>query len=166
MYISTSKHDVSIFLLTSSIRKMEPSDWLNTKIGITYERFEIGSWFWARWKVLLFPFPRYMILIPKNSFLTFRKFGHVTDDVIILTCVQNFGKILWPKCCLIHFRKSHGGLVRQYIRFLSIISMFSRGAYYIFLKQPCLTHNFLKKYDIPIVTFYEKNLFDGFNWWI
>ena len=129
IHITKNYWGMSIFLLTSSIQKMEPSDWLNTKIGRTHERFKIGSWFWARWKALLFLFPTVYDTYTQKYFLIFRKFGHVTDDDIILTCVQNFGKMLWPKCCLIHFRKSHGGLVRQYIRFLSIIRKFSRGAY-------------------------------------
>ena len=78
--------------MTSSILEMEPSDWPITKTDRTRERIEIESWFWARWKALLFLFPTVYNTCTQNLYFKISKFGHVTDDVIMTSCDEKFSK--------------------------------------------------------------------------
>ena len=76
--------------MTSSILEMEPSDWPITKTDRTRERIELESWFWARWKALLFLFPTVYNTCNQNFKIS--KFGHVTDDVIRTSCDEKVSK--------------------------------------------------------------------------
>ena len=107
---------------------MDRSDWPITKIDVTFERIEIRSSFWARWKAVMFLFPTVCDThTPKNSFYEFRKLGHVTDDVIIIgSRDQNWSNFFSPTFSQIYFRKSRGGIRPHYkglgrVKYLSVI---------------------------------------------